>query len=102
MENSILFIGLVAFLFSNNYIADLNAGFYLLGTGVFGLLGQLGLTRSFSYGATVLTATLQYTAIIFSALLSLWLWDTEIDLLSWLGMLVIILSGGLCAYATKR
>src|SRR5699024_5071472 len=99
---SVTVIGLVAFLFSNNYIADLNAGFYLLGTGVFGLLGQLGLTRSFSYGATVLTATLQYTAIIFSALLSLWLWDTEIDLLSWLGMLVIILSGGLCAYATKR
>lgn len=99
---SVTVVGFLGFLLSGNYKADFNSTGYLLGIGIFGLLGQLGLTRSFSYGATVLTATLQYTAIIFSALLSLWLWDTSIDLLSWIGMLVIVASGGLCAYATKK
>ncbi len=99
---SVTVIGFLGFLFADNYAADFHSTGYLLGIGIFGLLGQLGLTRSFSYGATVLTATLQYTAIIFSALLSLWLWDTSIDLLSWLGMLVIVASGGLCAYAAKK
>lgn len=99
---SVTFVGLIGFIAADNYVTDWHALTYLLGIGLFGLLGQLGLTRSFSYGATVLTATLQYTAIIFSALLSLFLWDTTIDLLSWLGMLVIILSGGLCAYGAKK
>ncbi|WP_051919396.1 DMT family transporter [Basilea psittacipulmonis] len=99
---SVTVSGLFGVIWADQYEQDIQTIGYLLGIGIFGLLGQIGLTRSFSYGSTVLTATLQYTTIIFSAVIAFFLWDHSLDWLSWLGMSLIVFSGALCAWGVAR
>ncbi|AZV93149.1 hypothetical protein CBF45_04990 [Bordetella sp. J329] len=72
----------------------------LLGVGSSGLVGQLAMTRAFGAGAALLTAALQYTTIIFSALTGMALWHDVPDAMAWAGMLGIIAAGLLSAWRT--
>lgn len=72
----------------------------LIGLGLSGLVGQLAMTRAFGYGSTLLTAALQYTTIIFAALLGIMFWGDRQDALAWAGMGLVIGSGLLSTWRT--
>lgn len=72
----------------------------LAGVGLFGLVGQLAMTRAFGQGSPLLTAALQYTTIIFAALLGMVFWDDIPDIIAWSGMALIIASGLLSIWRT--
>lgn len=72
----------------------------LIGVGVFGLVGQLAMTRAFGLGSALLTAALQYTTIVFAGLIAAVFWDSMPDWLAWSGMALIIASGLLSIWRT--
>lgn len=72
----------------------------LTGVGMFGLVGQLALTRAFGLGSALLTAVLQYTTIVFAAMIALVLWDDMPDWLAWSGMALVVASGLLSTWRT--
>lgn len=74
----------------------------LIGVGVTGLFGQLAMTRAFGVGSALLTAALQYTTIIFAALLGMGFWGDVPDGLAWAGMGLIIAAGLLSVWRTMR
>jgi S-adenosylmethionine uptake transporter len=82
--------------------ADLIGYSALAGIGLSGLLGQLAMTRAFGLGSALLTAALQYTTIIFAALLGMAFWRDSLDNLAWAGMGLIILAGLLSVWRTMR
>ncbi|MER1967011.1 DMT family transporter [Castellaniella sp. GW247-6E4] len=65
-----------------------------------GLIGQLAMTRAFGLGSTLLTAALQYTTIIFAALIGVVFWGDHPAILAWAGMALIIGSGLLSIWRT--
>ena len=76
-------------------------GYLALGAvGLCGLCGQLAVTRAFGRGSPLLTAALQYTTIIFAALLGVGFWGDFLDLWAWLGMALIIFAGLLSVWRT--
>lgn len=79
---------------------DLVAWAALFGVGVLGLVGQLAMTRAFGLGSALLTAALQYTTIIFAALLGIVFWGDLPDAIAWGGMALIIASGLLSIWRT--
>lgn len=72
----------------------------LLGVGFLGLFGQLAITRAFGLGSALLTAVLQYSTIIFAAIIGIVFWDDIPDLIAWGGMALIIFSGLISAWRT--
>lgn len=72
----------------------------LIGIGACGMVGQLAMTRAFGLGSALLTAALQYTTIIFAAVLGIVFWGDRPDILAWGGMALIILSGLLSIWRT--
>ncbi|WP_322999506.1 DMT family transporter [Castellaniella sp.] len=72
----------------------------LTGLGLAGLVGQLTMTRAFGLGSTLLTAALQYTTIIFAALIGILFWGDRPAPLAWAGMALIIGSGLLSVWRT--
>lgn len=72
----------------------------LVGVGLFGLVGQLAMTRAFGLGSALLTAALQYTTIVFAGLLAAVVWDDMPDWLAWSGMALIVASGLLSIWRT--
>lgn len=72
----------------------------LIGVGTSGLVGQLAMTRAFGLGSALLTAALQYTTIIFAAILGVVFWGDRPGLLALGGMALIIGSGLLSIWRT--
>ncbi|NLC37026.1 MAG: DMT family transporter, partial [Alcaligenaceae bacterium] len=72
----------------------------LVGIGIFGLIGQLAMTRAFGLGSALLTAALQYTTIVFAALFSALIWGQVPDWVAWSGMALIVISGLLSTWRT--
>ena len=71
--------------------------FTLLAVGVCATLAQLAMTRAYGRGRTVLTANLQFSAIVFAALLGMVMFGDRIADSGWLGIGIIIAS---CVVAT--
>jgi S-adenosylmethionine uptake transporter len=69
------------------------SAWWLVPIGAFATMGQWCMTRAYSKGSKLVVASLQYTGIVFSALLGWWLLNESPDLLSWVGMSVIVVSG---------
>lgn len=74
----------------------------LAGVGTTAMLGQLAMTRAYALGRTLLVASLQYSAIVFSASLGMIVFDDRIALSGWVGMAVIIGSGALATWLAQR
>lgn len=72
----------------------------LVGVGLAGLVGQLAMTRAFGMGSALLTAALQYTTIIFAAVLGIVFWGDVPDLFAWGGIALIIAAGLLSVWRT--
>jgi len=83
-------------------VADWQGYASLVGVGVAGMFGQLAMTRAFGVGSALLTAALQYSTIIFAALLGMGFWGDHLDGLAWAGMGLIISAGLLSVWRTMR
>jgi S-adenosylmethionine uptake transporter len=69
----------------------------LVAVGVCATLAQLAMTRAYGRGRTVLTANLQFSAIVFAAILGMALFGDQVGYAGWLGIGIIIAS---CVVAT--
>lgn len=74
----------------------------LLGMGLFATLGQICTTRSYAYGNMLLSSCLGFSAVPFSVIFGVTLFDESVDPLSLFGMTLILLAGMSAAVATKR
>lgn len=81
-------------------VLSLDGWVALTGVGMFGLVGQLAMTRAFGLGSALLTAALQYTTIVFSGLIAAILWHEMPDWFAWAGMALIVASGLLSIWRT--
>lgn len=74
----------------------------LAAIGTLALLAQLAMTRAYARGHAMLTATLQYSAIVFSALLGVAIFADRIPAVGWFGMAIVIGSGALATWLAQR
>jgi S-adenosylmethionine uptake transporter len=74
----------------------------LLVIGVTATLAQLAMTRAYGSGRTLLTANLQYSAIVFASILGVIVFADRIALAGWLGIAIIIGSGVMAAWLSSR
>lgn len=66
---------------------------WLLPMGLLASAGQLAMTRSYSAGATLLVANLQYSGLLFGAIFGVALFGDRIGAWGWSGMALIVASG---------
>lgn len=66
---------------------------WLAGIGLTATLAQLALTRAYHRGRTLTVASLAYTAVGFSALYGVLLFDETLPLAAWFGMAVVAAAG---------
>ena len=74
----------------------------LLGTGISATFAQIAMTRAYQQGSTLLTANLHYSGIIFASFWGVLLWHEHLNLLSLAGIVLIILSGSIATWYTRR
>lgn len=96
----VVLVSTAALLFHGWVNVTVQALLALVGVGLAGLVGQLAMTRAFGMGSALLTAALQYTTIIFAALLGIAFWDDIPDLIAWGGIMLIVASGLLSIWRT--
>jgi S-adenosylmethionine uptake transporter len=65
----------------------------IVGVGLFGVVGQLAMTRAYGQGSTLVTAALSYSGIVFSSILGIALFGDTLAWSSWLGMALIVGAG---------
>jgi len=75
---------------------------WLLAMGASTTGGQLAQTRAYSRGATMLAANLSYSAVLFSALAGLLIWDEHIPGSGWLAIAIIIASGIMATLRARK
>jgi len=63
---------------------------------------QVAMTRAYRLGKTLVTANLQYTGIIFSSIWGVVIWGDTLNRISWLGIVVILVSGCTATYYNTR
>jgi S-adenosylmethionine uptake transporter len=74
----------------------------LLAVGLTATLAQLAMTRAYGHGRTLLTANLQFSAIVFASMFGLLVFDDRIGPASWLGIGFIIASGVIATIVSAR
>lgn len=74
----------------------------ILAMGLFATLGQVCTTRSYAYGNMLLSSCLGFSAIPFSAILGVLLFDDALETASIIGMSLILAAGMTAAVTTKR
>ena len=78
------------------------AWLFLMGNGLLGMLGQLAMTKAYGSGSTLLAAVLHYSTIIFASLIGYAVWNDRVGSLALVGIGLIITSGGLSTWRTKK
>ena len=79
--------------FSDIHPVDLDSGLLLLGVATFATLAQLAMTRAYSRGKTLMSASLAYSTVIFSSLFGMLFWGEVLPASAWAAIALIILSG---------
>ena len=74
----------------------------ILAMGLFATLGQICTTRSYAYGNMLLSSCLGFSAIPFSAVMGILLFDDAVEATSLIGMSLILASGVTAAVTTKK
>ena len=86
-------LSLVWIAFSRLNPITLRGFFMLAGTGVFATLGQLAMTRAYSRGKVLLSASLTYTAVVFATLSGVIFWGEHLGWMELMGMILVMVSG---------
>jgi drug/metabolite transporter (DMT)-like permease len=97
-----MLFGLAGALYAGPHLPDLQELVILLGIGVFGGLAQLAMTRSYSYGHTMLSANLSYATVVFASLFGALLWDEIMPWMSWIGIACIVASAIMISLRPRR
>jgi S-adenosylmethionine uptake transporter len=85
------------------FTAPTPAGAALLAAvGIIALLAQLALTRAYARGHALANASLQYSAIVFAAVIGMVVFDDRIAPLGWAGMAIVIFSGAMAGWLAQR
>ena len=79
--------------FSQRHAVDVHSGLLLLGVGGFATVAQLAMTRAYTRGKTLLSATLAYSTVIFSSIFGMIFWGENMDWSAWVAVVLIVLSG---------
>lgn len=87
-----LFSG-VAMLFGTVHPVSADSLLILAGLGGSGTLAQLAMTRAYLTGKTLVAGSLSFSTVVFASLFGMILWDEDLSLTGWMGMLLIIASG---------
>ena len=66
---------------------------WLLPIGLLAVGGQLCLTRSYSQGASMVIANMQYSGIVFAAFFGMTVFGDRLPLIGWIGVALIVVSG---------
>ncbi|MCE2970372.1 MAG: DMT family transporter [Burkholderiales bacterium] len=74
----------------------------LLTVGLTATLAQLAMTRAYGYGRALLTASLQYSAIVFASILGALVFGDRLPLSGWIGIALIVGSGVLATVLSAR
>ena len=79
-----------------------NGWVMLLAIGVMALAAQLAMTRAFSRGKTLLTSSLQYTVVVFSTLLGVWVAGDALSTMAITGIVIVLTAGVVATLVTIR
>ncbi len=99
---SALALGLAGSLISGFTTHTPAGALVLAAVGITALLAQLAMTRAYSLGHALLTASLQYSAIVFAASIGVIFFADRIALAGWIGMAIVIGSGALATWLAQR
>jgi S-adenosylmethionine uptake transporter len=75
---------------------------WLLAIGMLASVGQLMMTRAYTYGNTLVTANLQYSGVLISSALGYLMFDEKLDAWGWAGAALIVASGMFAVYFRAR
>lgn len=81
---------------------DLKGGLLLLGIGGFGVLAQLCMTAAYKHGQTLVSASLAYSTVVFASGFGILFWGETLTQSGWMGVSLIIVSGLLTTYYSRR
>jgi S-adenosylmethionine uptake transporter len=88
-----LLLGSAAMLFTGYSSWSFRHAIWIVPIGLLASAGQLCMTRAYASGATMLVANLQYSGIVFAAVLGTIVFGDKLPLIAWAGMAVILASG---------
>ena len=96
-------VGIIAVAFTGGFSTITpEKALWILGFCICSTMGQLLLTRAFSHGNMVLAGALQYSVILFSSLLGVWIFNDDVTVTVALGMVLIVVSGLAASWFTKK
>ena len=72
---------------------NLRGGLLLLGVGGFATAAQLAMTRAYTRGNTLVSASLAYSTVIFASLFGMLFWQETLSPDAWLAVALIVASG---------
>ncbi|HIT96039.1 MAG TPA: DMT family transporter [Candidatus Aphodousia faecavium] len=94
--------GLIGTMFTGGFtMPTATAAIAIAGFAICSTCGQFFLTRAFSRGNLVLSGALQYTVILFSTIMGVFVFDDNVNLTIVAGMVMIVISGILASYFTR-
>ncbi len=70
--------------------------------GLLGVIGQLAVSYAFGHGDVLLSASLQYTGVVFATLIGFFVWNEILPMEKQFGIAAIVIAGVLSAVAAKR
>ena len=95
--------GFVGTMLSGGFtIPTTTAALAIAGFAICSTCGQFFLTIAFSRGNLVLSGALQYTVILFSTVLGVWIFDDSVSLTAIGGMIMIVVAGISASYFTRQ
>ncbi len=86
-------LGLLGVMFTGFSSWSTKHAIWILPIGILASMGQLCMTRAYASGATMLVANLQYSGIVFAAILGMLVFGDRLPMIAWAGMAVILASG---------
>ena len=86
-------VGLIGTLFDGFTALSWRGIGWLVPMALLAVGGQVLMTRAYSQGATITAACLQYSGVLFGAIFGVWIFDDALNWQSWLGMVMIVMSG---------
>ena len=66
------------------------------------MIGQLAVLYAFGHGGVLLSASLQYTGVVFATLIGFFVWNEILPMEKQFGIAAIVIAGVLSAVAAKR